>query len=91
MSLLDLQMLPSYLFCVIQSLNFAGVNFCRIFFPNSWECYFMNALVLSSSRKIKSFIISLFRGYKFVGDGYPLKSIKSFFVLESLKLHIRPI
>lgn len=39
---------------------------------------FHEALILSSSRKIKSFIISLFRGYKFVGDGYPQKSIKSF-------------
>lgn len=46
----------------------------------------MNVLVLSSSRKIKSFIISLFRGYKFVGDGYPLNSIKSFFVLENFEI-----
>lgn len=47
---------------------------------------FHEALILSSSRKIKSFIISLFRGYKFVGDGYPQKSIKSFFVLENFEI-----
>lgn len=46
---------------------------------------FYEALILSSSRKIKSFIISLFRGYKFVGDGYPQKSIKSFF-LENFEI-----